>query len=172
MSLMGGAGNLEIYLQNIDGTGLTQLTSAGNNGDPVWSPDGSRIMFGSDRQGGNKLNIFEMNADGSQQAALTQFDVPYEAGDTNWSSDGRKIAFEWDINGMKQSDPDAYAEVWTMNPDGSGEISTGVECSGVGCAPRWRPRICKRERERLFDAPPAWPGFDLCFAPVDHGNNR
>jgi hypothetical protein len=42
--------------------------------------------------------------------------VSYEAGDTNWSSDGTKITFEYDINGMRQSDPNAYAEVWTMNP--------------------------------------------------------
>jgi len=145
MSLMGGGGDLEIYVMNVDGTDLRQLTTAGNNGDPVWSPDGTRITFGSDREGGNKLNIFAMNADGSQQEQLTNFDVPYEAGDTNWSSDGKKIAFEYDINGMKQSNPDAYAEVWTMNPDGSGETSTGVQCSDVGCAPRWQSRVCSPE---------------------------
>jgi Tol biopolymer transport system component len=80
-----------------------------------------------------------MNADGSQQQQLTHFDVPDEAGDTNWSSDGTKIAFEYDISGMKQSDPNAFAEVWIMNPDGSSETSTGIQCSDVGCAPRWRP---------------------------------
>jgi len=142
MSLMNSS-DLEIYVMKVDGTGLQQLTNEGNNGDPVWSPDGTRITFGSDREGGNKLNIFAMNADGSQLVQLTHFDVPYEAGDTNWSSDGKKIAFEYDINGMKQSDPNAYAEVWTMNPDGSGETSTAVPCSDVGCAPRWQPRSCK-----------------------------
>ena len=144
MSLMGGRGDLDIYVVNLDGSGLRQLTSAGNNGDSVWSPDGKRITFGSDCEGGNKLNIFAMNADGSQQAQLTHFNVPYEAGDTNWSSDGGKIAFEYDINGMKQSDPNAYAEVWTMNSDGSGEKSTGIPCSDSGCAPRWQPRIGRR----------------------------
>lgn|GEM_PF-1806206 len=139
MSLMNGS-ELEIYVMNADGTHLRQLTGAANNGDPVWSPDGTRITFGSDREGGNKLNIFSMNADGSQQQQLTHFEVPYEAGDTNWSSDGKKITFEYDVNGMKQSDPNAYAEVWTMNPDGSGQTSTRVQCSGVGCAPRWQPK--------------------------------
>jgi Tol biopolymer transport system component len=139
MSNMNGP-NLDIYVINDDGTDLTRLTHGANNGDPVWSPDGNSITFGSDREGGNKLNVFVMNADGSQQRPLTHFDVPYEAGDTNWSSDGATIAFEYDINGMKQSDPDAYAEVWTMNADGSGQASTGVRCSGVGCAPRWQPK--------------------------------
>jgi Tol biopolymer transport system component len=143
MSLMNGSGDLQIYTINIDGTGLRQLTSEGNNGDPVWSPEGTRITFGSDREGANKLNIFAMNADGSGQTQLTHFDVPDEAGDTNWSSDGEKIAFEWDINGMKQSDPNAYAQVWTMNPDGTGATSTEVQCSDSGCAPRWQPCACK-----------------------------
>jgi TolB protein len=148
MSMMNGS-DLDIYVMNIDGTGLRQLTSDGNNGDPVWSPDGTRITFGSDREGGNKLNIFVMNADGSDLQQLTHFDVPDEAGDTNWSSGGGKIAFEYDINGMEQSSTTAYAEVWTMNPDGSSEIPTGVQCSDAGCAPRWRPRICQRPSNNL-----------------------
>jgi TolB protein len=140
MSYMGGS-LLDIYVMNADGSGLQQLTNnTGNNGDPVWSPDGTRITFGSDRDGGSKVNIFAMNPDGSRQEQLTHFDVPYEAGDTNWSSDGKKIAFEWDVNGMEQSNPNAYAEVWTMNPDGSGETSTRVQCADAGCAPRWQPR--------------------------------
>jgi Tol biopolymer transport system component len=138
MSYMNSS-DLQIFVMNSDGSNLRQLTSAANNGDPVWSSDGTRITFGSDREGGDKRNIFVMNADGSQVQQLTHFAVPYEAGDTNWSSDGSKIAFEYDISGMKQSDPDAYAQVWTMNPDGSGATSTGVQCSDVGCAPRWQP---------------------------------
>jgi Tol biopolymer transport system component len=139
MSLMNGS-DLQIYTMNADGSDLEQLTTAANNGDPVWSPDGTRISFGSDREGGGLLNIFLMNADGTGTVQLTHFNVPDEAGDTNWSSDGRKITFEYDIDGMKQSNPTAYAEVWTMNADGSGQTSTGVACSDVGCAPRWQPQ--------------------------------
>jgi Tol biopolymer transport system component len=156
MSLMNSS-TLEIYVMNIDGSSLRQLTSGANNADPVWSPNGARITFGSDREGGNLLNIFAMNADGSQQEQLTHFPVPYEAGDTNWSSDGRKIAFEYDIDGDKQSNPNTYAEVWTMNADGSGQTSTGIQCSDVGCAPRWQPRSCNfhRHQRRRF-----------CFVPL------
>jgi TolB protein len=165
MSLMNSA-NLEIYVMNADGSNLRQLTSGANNADPVWSPDGTRISFGSDREGGNKLNVFAMNADSSQQEQLTHFPAPYEAGDTNWSSDGRKIAFEYDINGDKQSNPNAYAELWTMNPDGSGQIGMGVQCSGVGCAPRWQPRTCNVYRQ----TPPV--GLKFCAGPIRLWNDR
>lgn len=139
MSLMNGS-NLDVYVMNPDGTSLQRLTYGANNGDPVWSPDGTIITFGSDREGGGKLNIFSMNADGGNVVQLTHFLAPYEAGDTNWSSDGKKIAFELDINGDKQSNPAAFAQVWTMNPDGSDQTNTTLQCAGVGCAPRWQPR--------------------------------
>ena len=46
MSLMNGGG-FEIYVMNVDGTALRRLTNGANNGDPVWSPDGAKISFGS-----------------------------------------------------------------------------------------------------------------------------
>ena len=81
-----------------------------------------------------------MDPDGSNVVQLTHFDVPYEAGDTSWSSDDTKVAFEWDVNGMKQSDPDAVAEVWIVEADGTGAATTTVSCSDVDCSPRLQPR--------------------------------
>jgi Tol biopolymer transport system component len=57
---------------------------------PNWSPDGRQIVFVSGRD--NDLEIYRMQADGSQTHRLTQ------AGGTDtlpmWSPDGRYIAFE------------------------------------------------------------------------------
>jgi TolB protein len=138
-SLMNGD-TVDIYVINVDGTGLIRLTNSARNGDPVWSPDGTKISFGSDREGGGKLNIFVMDSDGNNVTQLTHFDVPVEAGDTGWSPEGSKIAFERDNNGAQQSDPNAFAEVWTVNADGSGATNTRVRCSGVGCHPQWQPK--------------------------------
>jgi Tol biopolymer transport system component len=131
----------QIFTVNADGTNLKQLTNeAANHGDPVWSPDGTKISFGSDREGGGKVNIFTVNADGSNLQQITHFNPPYEAGDNSWTSDGKYMAFEWDVNGSKQSDPNARAEVWIVPADGSRQPwSTGAGCASVGCAPRMPP---------------------------------
>jgi Tol biopolymer transport system component len=137
-SLMHGS-QFEIYRMNATGTGLVQLTFTGINSDPRWSPDGTRISFGSDRQGGGKVNLYVMDADGRHVTRLTRFGPPAEAGDSDWSPDGAKIAFEHDLNGHRQSNPGAFAQIWTINASGTDPASTGIQCAGVGASPGWRP---------------------------------
>jgi class 3 adenylate cyclase/Tol biopolymer transport system component len=59
----------QIWTANEDGSGLEQVTSLGNNRDPAWSPDGTRLAFASDRDG--HFEIYGMAADGSAQTRLT-----------------------------------------------------------------------------------------------------
>ena len=54
---------------NPDGSGVTPLTNTRKDRSPVWSPDGSKIAFGSNRDGNDE--IYVMNADGSGQVNLT-----------------------------------------------------------------------------------------------------
>ena len=74
----------QIYVIGADGSGLTRLTSTGDNEFPSWSPDGQKIVFTSNRDGvlpadlgGDPKqprftwNIYVMNADGSGQRSLT-----------------------------------------------------------------------------------------------------
>lgn len=139
MSQMEGK-NFDVFTMNPDGSEIRRLTKGhSNNGDPKWSPDGTKISFGSDREGRDKLNVFVMNADGSDPKALTFFETPVEVGDTHWSADGAQIVFEHDLGGKKQSDPTARAEVWIMASDGRAPTSTHQACSNVGCSPRFKP---------------------------------
>ena len=48
------------YTVNLDGTNLTPLTSDDANGNqPTWSPDGSKILFYSNKDGNFEIYILD-----------------------------------------------------------------------------------------------------------------
>jgi tetratricopeptide (TPR) repeat protein len=62
-------GNWEIYVVNLDGSGLVRLTNqAANDGLPAWSPDGRTIAFVSDQ--GGVWAVWAVDADGSGRRKL------------------------------------------------------------------------------------------------------
>jgi eukaryotic-like serine/threonine-protein kinase len=73
-------------------------TSAHNEVDPDFSPDGKRIAFASGRSSrlGNR-EIWVCDADGSNPVQLTFLDAT--AGTPRWSPDGERIAFDSDLDG-------------------------------------------------------------------------
>jgi TolB protein len=88
----------EIWIINHDGSGGLQLTTSNEahnareigkdtfipevNGHPSWSPDGSQIIFWSNRTGNRQIWI--MNADGSNQRLLMNELNPYDDFDPVW----------------------------------------------------------------------------------------
>jgi dipeptidyl aminopeptidase/acylaminoacyl peptidase len=92
-------GNFEIYTMNDDGSDVTRLTEDdANDFDPIWSPDGDKIAFVSDRDStgdidepGDITAIYSMNADdGSDVTRLTDDDADDREPDwgTNTSTPG------------------------------------------------------------------------------------
>lgn len=74
----------DVCLMNGDGSDLRQITQSAANAvseNPYWSPDGSRIVFQSNRTG--NFQIYVMNADGSEQVRLT-----HHRGNDYWPSWG------------------------------------------------------------------------------------
>lgn len=81
-------GDNEIYL--LSGSGLEQLTNnTWQDEYPVWSPDGKKIAFASDRKG--RYDIFTMNSDGKEVVSVTS--SPLDEKEPAWYSDGKKLAF-------------------------------------------------------------------------------
>src|SRR6266498_1880970 len=79
-----------LWIVDVDGSRVRELTSgARNDSSPVWSPDGKRIAFLSDRDGTNQLHV--MWLDTREIAQLTHLEQAPNG--IKWSPDGKQIAF-------------------------------------------------------------------------------
>lgn len=115
-----------IWVINADGTDPVQLTTSGQDTAPVWSPDGSQILFTSNRDGDGE--IFVMNADGSAQINITDnADGDYLA---SWSPDGTQIVFS--------SDRDGDPEIFVANADGTSPQKL-TDNTDFDTNPAWSP---------------------------------
>lgn len=84
-------GNREIYIINTDGTDPRNLTNhPGVDENPDVSPDGTKIVWASDRDEG-RLYLYVMDIDGSNVRRLTF--GPGGDNSPRWSRDGTRIAF-------------------------------------------------------------------------------
>lgn len=102
----------DIYIMNADGNNLMQLTNnPANDTEPRLSPDGSKIVFRSERDGNDE--IYTMNPSGNNVTRLTT-NSGYDAS-PSWSADGTKIAY---VSGTTN-----HLDIYIMNADGTNPIN-------------------------------------------------
>lgn len=158
-----------VYVMSPDGSGQTNLTSSTGEYNAVldWSPDGTQILFSSNRGGVNDLWV--MRQDGSNPQQLT--DTASNEPTASWSPDGSTIVFGrnndiWVMNAdgtnertlLARTAPDSAPvwspdgakiafvswaagvdDIWVMNPDGSQPINLTGGGMGEAYLPAWSP---------------------------------
>ena len=138
-------GDLDIYTMNVDGTGVRRLTTApGYDGGAFFSPDGTKIVYRAYHPTNpaeladyrtllaenivrpSKMEIWVMNADGSEQRQITKL------GGANFAPfftpDGQRIIFSSNYKNPRSGNFDLYL----VNLDGSGleQVTTSPEFDG------------------------------------------
>lgn len=98
-----GWSQTDLMVMNADGTNQKVILAGGRdfgNHDPDWSPDGSRIVFGSNVLG---YGIYLINKDGTGLCRVVQtYNMPaWGDGAPKWSPDGTKILYS-DSPGLGQ----------------------------------------------------------------------
>ena len=106
----------KIYIVNLDGTGLFELTKDVPEIDcygAAWSPDGTKIAITS--TGG----IYVLNSDGTNPVNITIHHDFRWGRNPRWSPDGTKILYEFEV----QIGDVHHGEIYVMNTDGSNPVN-------------------------------------------------
>jgi Tol biopolymer transport system component len=137
-----------------------------SNFDPAWSPDGSQIVFYSNRVTGSAFNLFVMMATG-EPPAPTQITFDEEDGNTDpaWSPDNSQIVF------VKGTFPNV--DLWLV-PAAGGPTTQLTDFPTAEYEPTWSPdgtQIAFRRADDIWVIPaaggpvrqltthPAWDGY-------------
>jgi Tol biopolymer transport system component len=89
---------------------------------PVWSPDGSRIAFASDRFGPEDVFVKSVNGAAEETAVLKGGALFKEP--TSWSADGKTIVFE-------QPDPKTGWDLFLVSADGTDQPKPFLHAAGL-----------------------------------------
>lgn len=102
--------NMDIWLTSFSRGGETRLTfDPAKDMDPVWSPDGNRIAFTSDRTG--FFHLYQHASNGAGQDELL-FESDHHQRVSDWSRDGRFLLYT-------DLDPKTKGDVWVLPMGGA-----------------------------------------------------
>ena len=130
--ILSKGGSPDLYVCNIDGTGLKQLTrTKEDESSPCWSPDGRTICFVSTSSG--RPALYTIPAAGGETRRLSTSGASM-ATEPDWSPDGKTIIFTRQTGGF---------EICTV-PATGGEVTVLVSGEDPSWAPNSRTAVFTR----------------------------
>jgi dipeptidyl aminopeptidase/acylaminoacyl peptidase len=146
-----------VFVVDVEGGEPRQITDGdAEDGDPTWSPDGSRIVFNSLR--GERWDtefisrLYSVDAGGGEPRQLTGDDGSFSM--VSFSADGSRLAYRYEV---EDGTYPHHGQIGVMNADGShARLLTAVLDLQCDTYPHVRE--------------PAWDGDRLVFTVEDGGN--
>ncbi len=97
--------NFDIWLIDLVRGGMARFTTdPANERTPVWSPDGTRIAFASNRKGNFNLYIKPSSGVGTEEPLLETPNIKHIQ---DWSKDGRFLLYS-------ENDPKTATDLWAL----------------------------------------------------------
>jgi len=144
-----GSNRFEIYTMNADGSHQTRLTNnTFQDTFPMWSPDGTRLAFTSNRDGpSSNFEVYTMNPDGTDVRRVTDSPAGQDS-HSSWSPDGSQLTFHSARTGG--------LDIYRTNADGSGVPTRLTFTAGFEAFPVWSP-----DGTRITFSDLSSPGLDI-----------
>jgi Tol biopolymer transport system component len=119
----------DIYVMPIGGRPVNITQDAALDTDPAWSPDGSELVYSSDRDS-THLQLWIRNMRTGQSRQATELDTQPQG--ASWSPDGKRIAF-FNVDGMWRVAQMSVLDV------GTGVVTKIHDSLPQPGAPTWSP---------------------------------
>ena len=122
----------DIFVKDESGNIVARLTDDDSiNQWPIWAPDGSKLMFRSNRSH-ESFSLFVMDAEGGNLVELFPVFSP-GSGDESWSPDGQRIAFS-------RRTQQGFMRLFIIDADGANlEQLVDLGPPSLSVSPRWSP---------------------------------
>ena len=169
--------NVDVWIADVErGTIIKLTTNAAFDGFPIWSPDGDRVVFWSNRE--NAPGLYWRAADGTGvEELLAEFEE--EVRPFDWSADGSLLVFEYgvgegrdigvltmeDASWTPLLDSEAAEYAPAISPDGEWIAYTSTETGGQAVYVQRFPGLGNRRQVSIgLGTEPTWsPGGDKLF---------